>query len=164
VQQFVSSLKQFYSSPALAPGDPLHPKTLLGPLHSKAAVKMYEDAIKELVELNAEIVIGGSAYQPNELASDSLKGENFVRPTIVIPSTSGALKAKNDIIWSTETFAPILKIAVFDTIEEAIELNNNVPQGLSSSLWTRDMRNVGRWIGPSGSDCGIVNVSGRWEN
>jgi hypothetical protein len=61
-------------------------------------------------------------------------------------------------VWTKETFAPVLNVAVFDEIEQAIEWNNAVPQGLSSSLWTRDMRNVGKWIGPSGSDAGIVNV------
>lgn len=55
-------------------------------------------------------------------------------------------------------FAPILNVAVFDKIEEAIEWNNAVPQGLSSTLFTRDMRNIGLWTGAAGSDCGIVNV------
>jgi len=158
-EQFISSLKQFYSSPALAPGDPLMPKTLLGPLHSKGAVRMYEEAIKELRGLDAEVIIGGSPYTPRDLPSESLQGGNFVQPTIVLPSTGASLKEQNEKVWATETFAPILKVATFDTIEEAIELNNKVPQGLSSSLWTRDMRNVGRWIGPNGSDCGIVNVN-----
>ena len=63
-----------------------------------------------------------------------------------------------DDIWSTEVFAPILNVAIFDDLEQAIEWNNAVPQGLSSSLWTRDIRNVGKWIGPAGSDAGIVNV------
>jgi len=157
--QFISSLKQFYSSPALAPGDPLHPKTLLGPLHTNGAVKMYNDAIKELTDLDAELVIGGTFYRAEEISSEPLKGGNFVRPTIVVPSPSASLREQNARIWATETFAPILKVATFDTIEEAIVLNNSVPQGLSSSLWTRDMRNVGLWTGPNGSDCGIVNVN-----
>jgi aldehyde dehydrogenase family 7 protein A1 len=53
----------------------------------------------------------------------------------------------------------VLLVAEFEELEEAIAWNNAVPQGLSSSLWTRDLRHVGRWIGPAGSDTGIVNVS-----
>ncbi|KAG8680354.1 putative aldehyde dehydrogenase 7 member A1, partial [Ceratobasidium sp. 423] len=62
-------------------------------------------------------------------------------------------------IWTKETFGPVLNVAMFDEIEQAIEWNNAVPQGLSSSLWTRNMRNIGKWIGPSGGDAGIVNVN-----
>jgi aldehyde dehydrogenase family 7 protein A1 len=59
----------------------------------------------------------------------------------------------------TELFVPILYVTKFATFEEAVALNNGVPQGLSSSLFTRDMRNVFKWIGHAGSDCGIVNVN-----
>ena len=76
-------------------------------------------------------------------------------PTIAIPQEVNV----KDRVWSTETFAPVLNVGVFDELEQAIEWNNGVPQGLSSSLWTRDIRNVGKWIGPAGSDAGIVNVS-----
>jgi aldehyde dehydrogenase family 7 member A1 len=58
-----------------------------------------------------------------------------------------------------EIFAPILYVMKVDSLDEAIELNNSVPQGLSSSLFSRDMRDVFKWIGPTGSDCGIVNVN-----
>ncbi len=56
------------------------------------------------------------------------------------------------------TFAPILQVAEFDTLEEAIRLNNDVPQGLSSSLFTNSLDAMGKWLGPEGSDCGITNV------
>ena len=62
-------------------------------------------------------------------------------------------------ITHTELFVPILYVMKFSTLEEAIALNNAVPQGLSSSIFTADMANVFRWIGPSGSDCGIINVN-----
>jgi aldehyde dehydrogenase family 7 protein A1 len=54
---------------------------------------------------------------------------------------------------------PILYVFKFDTLEQAIQYNNNVPQGLSSSMFTKDMQNVFKWIGPNGSDCGIINVN-----
>lgn len=54
----------------------------------------------------------------------------------------------------------VLYVSTFETLEEAIELNNSVPQGLSSSLFTNDISNAFKWIGPGGSDCGIVNVNG----
>lgn len=59
----------------------------------------------------------------------------------------------------TETFAPILYVFKAGNLDEAIKINNSVEQGLSSSLFTRDMGNVFRWLGPFGSDCGIVNVN-----
>jgi len=62
-------------------------------------------------------------------------------------------------ITHTELFVPILYVMKFSTLEEAIALNNAVPQGLSSSIFTTDMSNVFRWIGPAGSDCGIANVN-----
>ena len=62
-------------------------------------------------------------------------------------------------IVQEELFVPILHVIKFDTFEEAVALNNGVPQGLSSSLFTRDMRTVFKWMGPGGSDCGIVNVN-----
>ena len=145
--EFLSRLQTLYST--VRAGDPLEDGTLLGPLHTKAAISIYSDAIKHLRDADAEILTGGRRYEDG-----SLKDGNFVQPTIAVPKT---LDPKNQI-WSTETFAPILNAAVFEDIEQAIEWNNAVPQGLSSSLWTRDLRNVGKWIGPAGSDTGIVNV------
>ncbi|KAF8270038.1 NAD-aldehyde dehydrogenase [Lactarius quietus] len=124
-----------------------HARTLLGPLHTRAAVNAYDGAIAELKDSGAQILVGGERYYRDA-------GGNFVRPTIAVPvpSSHGAL-------WATERFAPVLLVAEFEELEQAIEWNNAVPQGLSSSLWTRDLRNVGKWIGPAGSDAGIVNVN-----
>jgi len=146
--EFLGKLQKMYST--VRTGDPLVKETLLGPLHSKTACGIYEQAVAKLRAADAEIVTGGKRYETAELA----KG-NFVQPTIAIPKSTDP---KHEI-WSTEVFAPILNAAVFDNIEQAIEWNNAVPQGLSSSLWTRDIRNLGKWIGPSGSDTGIVNVN-----
>ncbi|KAJ7507257.1 NAD-aldehyde dehydrogenase [Mycena galericulata] len=149
--EFLDRLQKVYS--ALKPGDPLDDATLLGPVHSASAVDVYETAIRYLQDTDAQILAGGARYQ----AADTPGGSNgnFVQPTIAMPKNVDP----SDALWQTECFAPVLNCAVFDDIEEAIRWNNAVPQGLSSSLWTRDLRNVGRWIGPSGSDTGIVNVN-----
>lgn len=145
--EFLSRLQKMYTS--VRAGDPLAAETLMGPLHTRAAVTTYSKAIEHLRSIDAEILTGGQRYDLSPLD----KG-NFVRPTIAVPKSA----EPTDKIWRTETFAPILNVAVFDELEQAIHWNNAVPQGLSSSLWTRDLRNVGKWIGPEGSDAGIVNV------
>ena len=179
--EFLARLQALYASPALAPGDPLDPRTLLGPLHSRAALGVYDSAIADLKAAGAQILVGGSGgggggrYE-DMIPPPPLDRGNFVRPTIAIPSKvirstakfpsrSAAAAGVVDVddhtgsLWATERFAPVLLVAEFEELEEAIAWNNAVPQGLSSSLWTRDLRHVGRWIGPAGSDTGIVNVS-----
>ncbi|PSR81766.1 hypothetical protein PHLCEN_2v6275 [Hermanssonia centrifuga] len=111
------------------------------------------EAVVESSDVDMEILCGGSPFAESELQSE-MHGGNWVKPTVAIPTKVDL----QDAIWSTETFAPVLCVGVFDELEEAIEWNNGVPQGLSSSLWTRDLRNLGKWIGPAGSDAGIVNV------
>ncbi|KAI6002055.1 NAD-aldehyde dehydrogenase [Pisolithus albus] len=146
--QFLDALQRLYVS--LRIGDPLVQGTLLGPLHTRAAVGVYVEAIRQLREQGAHILTGGQKYDQAEFDQG-----NFVQPTIAIPKHVDPA----DAIWSTETFAPILNVAIFDELEQAISWNNSVPQGLSSSLWTQDLRSVGKWIGPEGSDTGIVNVN-----
>ncbi|KAF9530542.1 NAD-aldehyde dehydrogenase [Crepidotus variabilis] len=146
--EVLERLQKLYKS--VIPGDPLAADTLLGPLHTRSAIKTYLTAVDYLRSSGAEILTGGSKYSEEALAPG-----NFVQPTIAIPKSP----EPKDRIWSTETFAPVLNVAIFDELEQAIEWNNNVPQGLSSSLWTRDLRHLGKWMGPSGSDAGIVNVN-----
>ncbi|KAJ7747925.1 succinate-semialdehyde dehydrogenase [Mycena maculata] len=148
---FLDRLKKVYSE--LKPGDPLDDATLLGPVHSATAVDVYQKAVQYLKDTDAQILAGGSRYQAVDIPGGG--NGNFVQPTITMPKNVDP----SDALWQTECFAPVLNCAVFDDIEEAIGWNNAVPQGLSSSLWTRDLRNVGKWIGPSGSDTGIVNVN-----
>lgn len=145
--EFLSRLQGLYKHVRV--GDPLEKDTLLGPLHTQAAIDIYTNAIKQLRDTDGEILTGGRRYDDT-----TLKEGNFVQPTIAIPKCQDP----TDPIWSTEIFAPILNAALFDDLEQAIEWNNAVPQGLSSSIWTKDLRNVGKWIGPAGSDTGIVNV------
>ncbi|KIY68485.1 NAD-aldehyde dehydrogenase [Cylindrobasidium torrendii FP15055 ss-10] len=142
----IERLVKLYAS--VKPNDPLIHSTLVGPLHTQAAVQTYNDTIDHLRSIGAEIFTGA-----NIVAQET--GGNFVAPTLARPKTVNT----QDKIWATEAFVPILNVGVFDELDEAIKWNNEVPQGLSSSLWTRDLRNVGKWIGPNGSDAGIVNVN-----
>ncbi|KAI0267442.1 NAD-aldehyde dehydrogenase [Gloeopeniophorella convolvens] len=150
--EFLARLQKLYAS--IQPGDPLDPRTLLGPLHTRAGLAIYDAAIAELRAEGAEILAGGERYDSASLAGP-LAGGNFVQPTVARPRGGGAPRT----LWAAERFAPVLYVAEFEELEEAIAWNNAVPQGLSSSLWTRDIRNVGKWIGPAGSDAGIVNVN-----
>ena len=181
--EFLARLRTLYASPALQPGDPLAARTLLGPLHSRAALNIFDDAVAELNAAGAQIIFSGGDGVSNgryaDLASP-LDGGNFVRPTIALmpkqPTSNSKFKSKSKAVsesesdavgvgagagplWSRERFVPVVCVAEFEELEEAIAWNNAVPQGLSSSLWTRDVRHVGKWIGPAGSDAGIVNVS-----
>ena len=146
---FLESLQKAYSTVRI--GDPLVASTLMGPLHTQSAVQNFHKVVMAVHESGGQILTGGKPFK----AGSGLEDGNFVTPTIAIPaSTDHTLD-----VWRKEQFVPVLNVAVFDELEEAIQWNNSVPQGLSSSLWTKDVRNVGKWIGPAGSDCGIVNVS-----
>ena len=115
--EFLGRLQKLYKS--VVPGDPLIEGTLLGPLHSRSASETYSKAVEYLRSSGAEILTGGNKYDQAPLASG-----NFVEPTIAIPTSS----EPNDYIWKTETFAPILNVAIFDELEQAINWNNSVPQ------------------------------------
>jgi aldehyde dehydrogenase family 7 protein A1 len=158
---FMERLQGAYKS--VKPGDPLVEGTLLGPMHTEQATKIHNEAVGALKNCGAEILAGSNpVFSTQEIihAGRYLEHGFFVRPVLaVLPPNSSDEPTMLREIWNKETFAPILKVSVFDELEEAIMWNNSVPQGLSSSLWTKDVRNVGKWIGPGGSDCGIVNVS-----
>lgn len=115
--EFLQRLHKLYST--VKPADPLAENTLLGPMHTSAALNVYTDAIKHLQSVNAEILTGGKRYEDAPLDAG-----NFVQPTIAIPKSVNP----TDQIWSTETFAPILNVAVFDELDDAIGWNNAVPQ------------------------------------
>jgi aldehyde dehydrogenase (NAD+) len=124
-------------------GDPLDPETLMGPLIDHAAVERYESAVAAVRAAGGEVLVGGHALD---------RRGNFVEPTIAT--------AKND--WSVvqeETFAPILYVIPFRTLDEAIALHNGVPQGLSSSIFTNDVQHAESFLSAVGSDCGIANVN-----
>ncbi|GAA5882085.1 hypothetical protein JCM1840_007547 [Sporobolomyces johnsonii] len=147
---FLTSLVGAYRSVSARMGDPLDPNTLVGPLHSQDGVKRFEAAMEEVREQGGEVLVGGEVIK----MEGALQGGNWVEPTVVLVRDREKCE-----VMKRETFAPILFVSTFDTLEEAIELNNSVEQGLSSSLFTRDMASAFQFIGPAGSDCGIVNVN-----
>ena len=139
--QFVSRMVKTYKG--LKPGNPFSADTLVGPLHSKQGVKNYVDGLVEIQKQGGKILTGGNV----------IKGAgNYVEPTIVEISHDAP-------IVKHEIFAPIVYVFKFKTLEEAIKMNNSVPQGLSSSLFTKNLQNMFKWVGPQGSDCGIVNCN-----
>lgn len=125
-------------------GDPLDDQTLMGPLVVNTSVEEMFDAIERAQADGGEIVYGGEMLP--EL------GPNFVQPTILKMPTQTEIVKK-------ETFAPILYLLEYETIEEAIAIHNDVPQGLSSAIFTNSMRIAEAFLAVSGSDCGIANVN-----
>ncbi len=125
-------------------GDPLEDGTLMGPLVAGVAVEEMFDALEQVKEEGGEVVSGGNA-RPD-------LGPNFVEPTIVrMPEQTEIVKQ--------ETFAPILYLLEYDTMDKAMEIHNDVPQGLSSAIFTDSMRTVETFLSSRGSDCGIANVN-----
>jgi len=126
-------------------GDPTQSTTLMGPLNSKAAVDQYTAAVDKAKASGGKIVTGGKAL--------SDRAGNFVLPTIVT-----GLKNSDDVV-QTETFAPILYVMPFKSIEDAIDQQNGVPQGLSSAIFTQNLKAAEQYLSSAGSDCGIANVN-----
>lgn len=124
-------------------GDPLNSKTLMGPLITASAVDTFDEAIKAAKQEGGKVLCGGKRIEG--------KG-HFVEPTIVRMPTQTAQVHK-------ETFAPILYVIPYETLDEAIELQNAVPQGLSSSIFTTSLMTAEKFLSAVGSDCGIANVN-----
>ena len=148
--KFVSALVSAYKH--LKPGNPLTPGTLLGPLHNEAAIKEFEHGIAEIKKQGGKILIGGTRIDKSVLKPLGLENGSYVWPTLVESN-------HNMPIVKEELFVPITHILKVKSFEEAVEVNNNTPFGLSSSIFTDSSRNIFRWLGPSGSYCGIVNVN-----
>jgi aldehyde dehydrogenase (NAD+) len=137
---FVDALKGAAASVAI--GDPRDPANLIGPLIDEAAYAGMQAA------LDAARAAGGVVSGGERLDQPGV----YVRPAIVeLPQHSGSVL--------NETFAPILYAFAYDDLDEAIALQNAVPQGLSSSIFTTDLREAERFLSAAGSDCGIANVN-----
>ena len=131
-------------------GDPLEPGTLMGPLISCASVESMRRAIERAVAEGCEVAAGGI----DGIDRFADKSGAFVEPTIVrVPK--GVIPG----VCQVETFAPILYVFEVETLEEAIELQNGVDQGLSSAIFTDSVRASERFLSAWGSDCGIANVN-----
>jgi aldehyde dehydrogenase (NAD+) len=143
--ELVARIKAAYES--LPIGSPLADGTLVGPLIDRAAYEGYAAALDKAVANGGELVAGGARVLTDE-AADAY----YVQPALVrMPTQSEIVRA--------ETFAPILYVLTYDDFEDALTMHNEVPQGLSSSIFTLDVREAERFVSPDGSDCGIANVN-----
>lgn len=140
-----SRLKKVYKQ--LQIGNPLEAKNHVGPLIDRAAVKKFKNAIEEAESSGGRIVCGG----------DVLKGEGYESGCYVTPCI---IEAKNHYkIVQEETFAPILYLMKYNALREAIAMQNDVKQGLSSAIFTNDLIEAETFLSAAGSDCGIANVN-----
>ncbi len=124
-------------------GDPMEDGVLMGPLVNQRAVDDMMAAIETLKEQGGEVLTGGGRID---------RPGFYVEPTVVAATPHMPITCE-------ETFAPILYVFEFDDLDEAIEVHNSVPQGLSSAIFTLDLREAERFLAATGSDCGIANVN-----
>src|SRR5688572_12783893 len=123
-------------------GDPLKADTLMGPLIDEASVRRYVQAIEEAKRAGGTVLCGGNIRPPG----------NFVEPTII--------RARADwVIVQTETFAPILYLIEYQSLDDAIAMHNSAHHGLSSAIFTDNLRHAEKFLSAMGSDCGIANVN-----
>jgi aldehyde dehydrogenase (NAD+) len=128
-------------------GHPLEEKTLMGPLIDSHAVDAVMHSIERLKDEGGEVLYGG----------ERLDGEKYPGGCYMTPCLTNA---KPDFkIVHDETFGPLLYLLTYRDFDEAIAINNGVPQGLTSAIFTNDVREAEKFLGPEGSDCGIVNVN-----
>jgi len=137
----VPALKKAYQGVRI--GDPMAPETLVGPLIDEAAYTMMQQALAG---------VGGELSGGERVLAEEYPEGYYVRPALVeMPKSEGTVKE--------ETFAPILYIYPYSDFNEAIRQHNDVPQGLSSAVFTNDVREAEQFLSASGSDCGIANVN-----
>ncbi len=144
-EELLDRLGAAYES--LAIGDPLADGTLVGPLIGLPSLEALRASIAEASDAGGVLIAGGE-----RVLEDVAPEAAYVRPALVrMPSQTA--------VMHRETFGPLLYAVEYDDLDEAIALNNAVPQGLASSIFTTDVREAERFCGPAGSDCGIVNVN-----
>jgi aldehyde dehydrogenase (NAD+) len=128
-------------------GNPLEKKTLMGPLIDKGAVDMVQRSIQRLKDEGGEVLCGGERVETAELP-----GGSYMKPCL-------AVAKRGFEIVQEETFGPLLYLMTYRDFDEAIAIQNGVPQGLTSSIFTNDAREAERFMSAVGSDCGIANVN-----
>ncbi|MEV7031836.1 aldehyde dehydrogenase family protein [Streptomyces sp. NPDC093272] len=128
-------------------GSPFDETTLVGPLISTAALDAMHDALDRVRAQGGKVLAGG-----NRRLAEAAPAAAYTEPVLV------RVDGQTDVVRE-ETFAPILYVLAYDTLDEAIALHNDVPQGLSSSIFTRDQREAEIFLSAAGSDCGIANVN-----
>ncbi len=142
VDELSERLARAYKSVTI--GNPMRDGVLLGPMINGQAVDNMMSAIETAVADGGKVLTGGGKLPDI--------GDNFVEPTII------RMPAQTPLVCE-ETFAPVLYIMAYDTLDEAIALHNAVPQGLSSAMFTRDLLAAERFLSQAGSDCGIANIN-----
>jgi len=142
VDDLTNRLVKGYRSVSI--GDPMQDGVLMGPLVSERSVDAMMAAIETAKADGGEVLVGGGKLPD--------LGANYVQPTII-------KMPKQTSLVCDETFAPILYIMAYDTLEEAIAIHNDVPQGLSSAIFTNNLQTSERFLSVAGSDCGIANVN-----
>jgi aldehyde dehydrogenase (NAD+) len=156
-EELVQRLLKAYAT--LRIGDPREPGVLMGPLIDGSAAQAMERALTEARKQGGTLLCGGmrlgetgASQAPTPASSPVPEGGTYVSPAIV------DMPAQTAIVCE-ETFAPILYVMKWRTLDEAIALHNAVPQGLSSAIFTRDLIEAEVFLSASGSDCGIANVN-----
>jgi aldehyde dehydrogenase (NAD+) len=141
-QRFTDSLLSAYGQVTV--GNPLEPGTLMGPLVNRRAVDDMMRGLDRIRQQGGELICGGKTID--------LPGGCYVEPCIV--------RARPDMpIVKEELFAPVLYLMEFDALEQALAWHNDVPQGLSSAMFTTNLLSAETFLSPRGSDCGIANIN-----
>ncbi len=140
--EVLDKLKKAYQQVTI--GNPLDTQNLMGPLIDQQAVNQFKQTIHSIKVAGGHIIFGGEVIE---------QAGYFVQPTIV-----SQLKPTDAIVQS-ETFAPILYVMSFQSMDQALQVHNNVPQGLSSAIFTNELKHAEYFLSALGSDCGIANVN-----
>jgi aldehyde dehydrogenase (NAD+) len=162
-EKFVKMLVKYYGT--VRTGDPFEKENLIGPLITHESLVKMQEVLEHCRQKGHTVHGGAPLTQPyyimkmqfnlenKDLTVDDMEKQNrYVAPAIVD-------LASDDDIVKQETFAPILYVMGYDDLDEAIALQNDVPQGLSSCIFTDNLKEAERFIGANGSDCGIVNIN-----
>ena len=151
LEDVVDRLKEIYSTINI--GDPFDEQNLMGPVVNQNAIKTLQDAVKQAQQQGGKLVYGGEVISTNEANSKSATNQGFyITPALMMIDADAK-------IVQQETFGPLLYIHCYQSLEEAIDIQNKVDQGLSSAIFTQDIEEAEIFLSAVGSDCGIANVN-----